>query len=399
MHAAVVSRRIARPKSLLLLSMDTFPAVAPLPTRRHDVDTLRALAFSLVILYHLGMYYVADWHWHIKSPQPQAWLQWPMQMLNLWRMPLVFVVSGIALALSTRRTRPGLASGQRSVRLLLPLAFGMVVVVPYQAYIQAFDQGVIDAGLGTFLVRYFSGGPWPAHAFDGAEFGATWNHLWFLPYLWLYTMVLLGGKAAMPASLRGLAERTPASVLLLLPLGLWWMASWVLWPRFPATHDLVHDAWLHALYACAFVFGYGIAQRRDAWALMVRWRWLWLLLALLSALGVWGGFFDAAVRRLWADAYAWWVLLSVLGWAHHRLNHPWPWLAWSREAVYPWYIWHQTLIVGVAFALRPLGWGVLWESLCLGLVTVLGCALLSACMARVACLRPLIGLPAHRSTS
>ena len=34
--------------------------------RRHDIDALRALAFALVIVYHLGMYYVAGWHWHLK---------------------------------------------------------------------------------------------------------------------------------------------------------------------------------------------------------------------------------------------------------------------------------------------------------------------------------------------
>lgn len=377
--------------------MDTSTDVAITPTRRHDVDTLRALAFSLVILYHLGMYYVADWHWHIKSLQPQTWLQGPMQVLSLWRMPLVFVVSGIALALSTRQAKPGQTARQRSARLLLPLAFGMVVVVPYQAYIQAFDQGVVEADLGVFLVRYFSGGPWPAYAFDGAEFGATWNHLWFLPYLWLYTMVVLTGKVVVPAFWRNVAERVGASALITLPLALWWLSSLVLWPRFPATHDLVHDAWLHALYGSAFGFGYCIAQRSDVWTLLVRWRWLWLLLALLSAMGVWGGLFGATVRRLWADAYAWWVLLSALGWAHHRLNHPWRWLAWSREAVYPWYIWHQTLIIAVAFALRPLGWCAMWESLCLGLATVLGCALLGAGMARLAYLRPLIGLPMYRS--
>ncbi|MDP3619731.1 MAG: acyltransferase, partial [Ramlibacter sp.] len=42
--------------------------------RRHDIDTLRALAFGLVILYHVGMYYVAGWHWHLKSPHEAAWL-------------------------------------------------------------------------------------------------------------------------------------------------------------------------------------------------------------------------------------------------------------------------------------------------------------------------------------
>ena len=65
--------------------------------RRHDIDALRALAFALVILYHVAMYYVAGWHWHLKSPHEAEWLQWPMRALNLWRMDLVFLISGLAL--------------------------------------------------------------------------------------------------------------------------------------------------------------------------------------------------------------------------------------------------------------------------------------------------------------
>lgn len=159
--------------------------------RRHDIDALRALAFALVIVYHVAMYYVAGWHWHLKSPDAVEWLQWPMRALNLWRMDLVFLVSGLAFGF-LRRGQTGLRLfGQRSLRLLLPLAFGMAVVVPYQAYAQAVANGSVAPGLWEFLARYYRGGPWPREAFDGADFGMTWNHLWYLPYLWLYTSVVV----------------------------------------------------------------------------------------------------------------------------------------------------------------------------------------------------------------
>ena len=51
-------------------------------TRRHDIDALRALAFGLLILYHLAMLYVFDWGWHVKSPYQGEWLQWPMLFLD-----------------------------------------------------------------------------------------------------------------------------------------------------------------------------------------------------------------------------------------------------------------------------------------------------------------------------
>ena len=50
--------------------------------RRHDIDALRALAFGLLILYHLSMLYVTEWPWHVKSSYLSEALQLPMLMLN-----------------------------------------------------------------------------------------------------------------------------------------------------------------------------------------------------------------------------------------------------------------------------------------------------------------------------
>ncbi|HZD52882.1 MAG TPA: hypothetical protein VE175_07525, partial [Woeseiaceae bacterium] len=57
--------------------------------RRYDIDALRILAFVLLILYHCGMFYVAGWGWHVKSAYQVEWLQWPMLVVNRWRMPLL----------------------------------------------------------------------------------------------------------------------------------------------------------------------------------------------------------------------------------------------------------------------------------------------------------------------
>lgn len=91
------------------------------PHRRHDIDALRALAFLFVILYHVGMYYVADWHFHLKSPHAATWLQAPMVILNLWRMDLVFLISGVSLGFLSRGQGTWALLRSRSVRLLLPL--------------------------------------------------------------------------------------------------------------------------------------------------------------------------------------------------------------------------------------------------------------------------------------
>lgn len=73
--------------------------------RRHDIDALRAIAFSLLILYHWCMLYVFDWGWHVKSPIQAEWLQWPMLFVNRWRMDLIFLISGMAAAFMLKPER------------------------------------------------------------------------------------------------------------------------------------------------------------------------------------------------------------------------------------------------------------------------------------------------------
>ncbi|MBN8799317.1 MAG: acyltransferase family protein, partial [Stenotrophomonas nitritireducens] len=118
--------------------------------RRHDIDALRVIAFSLLILYHSAMVYVADWSFHIKSTYQAEWLQYPMIALNRWRMPLLFMISGIAIGLARVEGHRLRFAGTRSLRLLLPLVFGMLVVVPPQTYFQIIQQYGYTGGFTHF---------------------------------------------------------------------------------------------------------------------------------------------------------------------------------------------------------------------------------------------------------
>jgi glucans biosynthesis protein C len=363
--------------------------------RRHDIDALRALAFGLLILYHVGMYYVAGWPWHIKSPHAAEWLRWPMLVVNIWRMDLVFLVSGLAFGFLCRGRPPWRVLGQRAWRLLLPLAFGMVVVVPYQAYAQGVANGLVDAGFGAFMARYLVMGPWPRGAFDGSDFGMTWNHLWYLPYLFVYSALVLLLRpwlGWLRPAFTGL-RRWRLLVLPALPLVLYGL---LLAPRFPATHDLIHDGYLHALYVTVFVYGWWMGTDAGLWAELQRLRG-WALALALACIGTYlalraGGDWPTAMRVLRAF-YLWIAIVAILGFANRYLDRPWPWGGWANASVYPWYILHQTLIVMGAVALAPLRLGPVLEPAMLVGFTVLGCWLLTdGLIRRVAWLRPLFGL-------
>ncbi len=381
--------------------------------RRHDLDALRVIAFGLLIAYHCAMLYVLDWDWHLKSSYQFEWLQWPMLAMNRWRMALLFLISGLAIGLYQPARAPGRFAGQRTWRLLLPLVFGMVAIVPVQAYCQGVVNGAVEPGFGGFLLRYWQFRPWPEGSFDGAEYGFTWNHLWYLAYLWVYTMLLTAllpllesapGRRAQ-AALAGL--RGPWLVLLpALPLAVY--LNWLM-PRFEASNALVDDWFQHAQFFTVFVYGYALAHAPGFWSELQRIRRplafaalamaaLYLpLLKLPVELPGWA----LALARCLRAAFVWTTLLALLAWAQHSLNRPFRWLPYASEAVFPWYVLHQSATVLLAFWLVPLKLGAPLEALLVVAGTVAACAVLHEfVIRRSAMLRPLFGLkPAPRAAA
>ena len=82
-----------------------------------------------------------------------------------------------------------------------------------------------------------------------------------------------------------------------------------------------------------------------------------------------------AVRVL-SGLNTWLWIAALLGWSATLLDRPFRWLPYATEAVLPWYMLHQSLIVGVAYLLVPLQVGPVLEPLTVIAATVVGCALL-----------------------
>lgn len=382
-------------------------------------------AFLLLIFYHVGMFYV-PWGWHVKSGYELIWLEPVMQLTNPWRLTLLFLVSGCATrfladSFAARGRSVAALAGSRTLRLLPPLLLGMFVIVPPQSYYEVWealrDMGVADpAGapwLDDFWIKYATAsGGWCD--IEGCLITPTWNHLWFVAYLLVYSL-LLAGLLALPGlrrALQGGADRLFAGWgLFVWPL-LWLFAiRWLLAPAFEITHALVDDWYNHALSFAAFLFGFLIARSEPARRAFMAARWPALALALVSwaAWAAWSWSFRAddavppealrAAMRLVYAADQWAFIVAILGFGARWLNRGGPVLRYLTVGIFPFYIVHQTVIVVVGHHLAALGLPLAAEAALLIAATFAGCFLAYELARRLGWLGLLLGVrPARRPT-
>lgn len=339
----------------------------PAGARLLFLDWLRIAAFAWLVAFHLGMLYVT-WDFHVKSPFAGSALEPWMKLSEPWRMSLVFAVSGAATALMLRsrggaaRTptaRAGPLLRSRSRRHLLPLLCGVVLVVPPQAYFEVVQKYAYAGSFWDFLVLYFTG----FHGFCGARgclILPTWNHLWFLPYLWAYTALVCGVAVLAPQVAHRLARAGRAALggpaLWLAPALAVFAFRVLLLPRYPTTHAFWGDLYNHAVYFTMFLVGMALATVPGTWARLARARWAALGLA-LACWALWVTAVPAgALRAAVVATFQWAAVVAATGWAVHGLNVDAPWRAELTEAVFPVYILHQTVLIVAHQTLAPLRW-------------------------------------------
>ncbi|MFG1496320.1 acyltransferase [Saccharospirillum sp. HFRX-1] len=389
--------------------------------RHTDLDWIRILAFGVLILYHLGMYYVADWGFHLKSDRPVEALQNLMILTNPWRMSLIFLISAMALALARQRFGIGRLIALRSNRLLVPLVFGMFVAIAPQAYLQAIDRGYTDLGFFAFWRLYINPTTTEIPQMQTGLGLLTWNHLWFIPYLWCYSLIVL----TLSPLIRRLAnsqfmQRLPLSWALLLVLV---FTSWIvitLQDRYPVTHALFDDWYNHALYLTVFVFGYWLALNETWWQRIIQIRLVFLLTAIATysliildregQLNRFAPYFTHAQLVDWIYAAVemlnhWCWMFAVIGYGGRYLSKPdLPFdregkiRRYANEAILPWYVLHQTLILIFAAWLKPIGLPLAVEALSILSLTILGCFVGFECLRRFTLSRWLFGLRLNKAS-
>ncbi len=330
--------------------------------RRYDLDWLRVIVFALLILYHVGMFFV-PWGWHIKNNVIYPEARWPMLFVNQWRLPILFVISGMgtAFALSYRSGKEFRL--ERWKRLGIPLVFGMLMIVPPQVYLERVTQGLEMGYVQWWMTEAFTQGAYSSG-------NISWHHLWFLPYLLIYSLLLSPVFIRMrnhPDSkfLQGWRKRLARQ-----PWSLFWLTiplflyESLMEPFFNITHNLVWDWFNFTSSLTLFFYGFLLISIREPfWEAVDKIKHKTLILGVFTFIGllirwvffednIYVHFTEAALKivNLWA-----WIL-TIFGFAAQYLNRQSQALAYCNRAVYPFYILHQTITILIGFYLMGLDW-------------------------------------------
>jgi glucans biosynthesis protein C len=236
--------------------------------------------------------------------------------------------------------------------------------VPPQIYLERLYRGQFAGSFLDWLPQAFQGGPYP----NG---NVSWHHLWFLAYVLVLTFVLLPyflwarserGQATLEKA-GHLAARFGLQWLMVLPLAasLLWLA-----PVSYNTNGLIGDWHGLAHYGALLLYGAFLFGSPALLAALNRQRWLSFAIGVAAYATLYVVFIDGAVRPAIADAarpayalvsalntMAW--LFAIVGFANRHLTRRPAFLSEATEAVYPFYILHQTVTVIAVYWLLQSG--------------------------------------------
>jgi glucan biosynthesis protein C len=380
--------------------------------RRYDLDWLRIIAFGLLILYHCGMFYVT-WDWHVKSSRASDAIEPLMMLTNPWRLTLLFLIAGAATRFMADNMSAWKLTGARMGRLWPPLLLAVFVIVPPQAYYEIVEAiralppeqaAQYPLALDNFYVKYVTAsGNWCDS--DGCLTTPTYNHMWFVAYLILYTLALVPLLPLLRRAPKALSVLLAGPFLILTPWLIMAALRVTLFPMFGESHDFREDWYLHALYFSVFLFGFAIAKHQLFFDRCVNLRWTALAIALVcwaAIITYFNAYPDGVTPPEWLRAImrsvreldAWCAIVAAIGFAHRHLkNADGPVRQLLTQAIFPFYLIHQTIIVVTGHYIDDLQLPLWIEGPALIGITALGCWLFFDLGRRVPVLRVWIGLP------
>ena len=324
--------------------------------RRYDLDWLRVLGILFVFVYHSTRFYNVE-EWKIKNaiwyPSVEVWNGFATSFM----MPLMFAISGASLFYAMGKGGFGKFLKDKVLRLLVPLVVCVFTHASLQEYLRDKTHGLFSGNYFQFLPQYYH--------LDRIEWMG--EHLWYLLFLFLFSVILYplmnwlkGRGRGFLTKLDGVIVKTGVLyTLMFLPLLLFvllgpdspWMAS--------------NGGYPYIAYLWILLLGFLVASDERVQEKIRQLRWISLSVGLAMVIGfcilynladkdtISPGLVLAIVMRVFGG---WICVLGFFGLGAQYLTAPKPGLNYANEAVLPFYIFHQTILLAVGYFVMQ--WGL-----------------------------------------
>jgi Acyltransferase family len=340
--------------------------------RIYYIDWLRIMAIMAVFFFHASHFFDPV-YWHVKNPAQSDYVLIFLIFLNLWIMPLFFFLSGASAIFGIQKPFSSYVSG-KAARLLVPLIVGILILIPPQKFVEALSHNNFSGGYAEFLKEYFGGWMFRNHpGFSPLWIGMLSYHLWFLGHLFiisagLYPLMRLirsKGEIVSDAICRVTSFRGGA-LLMFIPVAVVRVLLKKHFPDYTGWCDL-------AVYSVYFLWGYLYIRHEGLKQTLIRSGYAgfaagFILYALymisFTVKGtVFGELFQNNKPGLYyifqesAGALATWsfiVFITAMGMKY--LDHDSKYRQPLNEAVLPFYILHQTVLLLIGYVVVGWSW-------------------------------------------
>ncbi len=314
-------------------------------TRRYDLDWLRVAGILCVFLFHSLRFFDLE-DWSIKNAVTSTSAQVAINFLASWLMPLMFVISGASVFYAVCKSSAGQFVKDKVLRLLVPLAMTAFTHASLQVYVERVSHGQFSGSYFQFLPHYFQGIYMPGGTGNFAVHGM---HLWYVALLFIFCLVLLPVLYAFKSGL-GRCALAKAGDILALPGAI----ILLLLPTIVMENTMSGDGllglklggWSIERYVWFFLAGFIVMSSERLVRRIAQMRWL--CLALASILVITNIRSGARIDQH-IDLLSWLWILTFLGFGFKYLNVRASFLSYANEAVLPFYVMHQTVLLCVGY--------------------------------------------------
>jgi len=328
--------------------------------RRYELDWLRVLAILVVFLYHSTRFFnLGDWH--IKNVDTYVWVEIWNIFATRWIMPLFFIISGASLFYAI-----GKSGGfkrfyvDKFLRLMIPVLFASVTYSALQVYLERSTHGQFSGSFFSFLPAYFNG-VYLGMGMPG-NFAYHGMHLWYLFFLFIYGLICYPLFIWLKAGGREILNRM--ALLFAVPglIYLWFILPLVIMkaliPR--AVMDVGNGGWGFLYYIWFLISGFLIVSSDRLQRTILSQRRISLLLGVVLMTAYLYQLFSpsSVIVQAWISDWiyallsflsAWCWLFAILGYGMRYLAFERPFLRYANEGVLPFFILHQTVLLGVGY--------------------------------------------------